>query len=65
VGRNDRKGILVRPKRRWENNIRMDFRKVRCCIDCVDLAQDRNKWRAVVDAVMKLPGSMKCGEFLD
>ena len=43
---------------RWEDNIKMDFQEV-CCggMDWIDLAQDRNRWRAVVCAVMNLWGS--------
>ena len=45
---------LERPRRRWEDNIKMDLRKVEWGTDCIDLAQDRQRWRAVVNAVMKL-----------
>jgi hypothetical protein len=34
-------------------------------IDWIDLAQDRDRWQVIVNAVMNLSGSVKCGEFLD
>jgi hypothetical protein len=44
---------LGRPRRRWENNIKMDLQKVGCeDIDWIDLAQNRDRWRALVNAVM-------------
>jgi hypothetical protein len=44
---------LGRPRRRWEDNIRMDLREIRWSgIDWIDLAQDRDKWRALVNMVM-------------
>ena len=46
---------LGRPRRRWEDNIRMDLREVGCgCVDWMELAQDRDTWRALVRAVMNL-----------
>ena len=46
---------LGRPRRRWEDNIRIDIREVGCrCVDRMELAQDRDRWRALVSAVMKL-----------
>jgi len=42
-----------RPRRRWQDNIRMDLREVgRGCVDWMELAQDRDRWRALVCAVM-------------
>ena len=46
---------LGRPRHRWEDNIRMDFREVGCgYVDWMELAQDRDGWRALVSAVMNL-----------
>jgi hypothetical protein len=55
VGKPGGKRILGRPRRRWEDGIRMDIRKIGCWgVDWIRLAQDRDRWRAVVSAVMKL-----------
>jgi hypothetical protein len=44
---------LGRPRRSWEDNIKMDIQEVGCGdSDCLDLAQDRYSWRALVNAVM-------------
>ena len=44
---------LWRPRRGWEDNIKMDFREVGCGgMDWIELAQDRDTWRALVNAVM-------------
>ena len=49
------KRLLVRPRRRWEDNIKMDLQEVVCGgMDCIDLTQDRDRWRALVNAVMNL-----------
>jgi len=54
VGKPERRP-LGRPRRRWEDNIRMDLREVGCgCVDWMELAQDRDRWRALVSAVMSL-----------
>jgi hypothetical protein len=46
---------LGRPRRRWVDNIKMDLREVGWDgRDWIDLAQDRNRWRAYVNAVMNL-----------
>jgi len=46
---------LGRPRRRWVDNIRMDFQEVECGhVNWIGLAQDRNGWRTLVSAVMNL-----------
>ena len=53
VGKPDGKRPLVRPRRRWEDNIKMDLQEVGCAgMDWIKLAQDRDRWRAFVKAVM-------------
>jgi hypothetical protein len=55
VGKAEGKRPLGRPSRRWVDNIRMDFGEVRWDdVDWIGLAQDRNKRRALVNAVMSL-----------
>jgi hypothetical protein len=53
VGKLEGKRPLGRPRRRWEDNIKIDLQEVRCGgTDWFDLAQDRDRWRALVNAVM-------------
>jgi hypothetical protein len=55
VGKPEGRRPLGRPKSRWENNIKKDLRELGCRdIDWNDLAQDRDRWRAVVYTVMNL-----------
>jgi hypothetical protein len=55
VGKPERKRSLPRPRRRWEDNIKMDLQDVGCGVmDWIDLAQYRDRWRAFVNAVMNL-----------
>ena len=46
---------LRRPRRRWEDNIKMDLQEVGCGgMDWIELAQDSDRWQALVTAVMNL-----------
>ena len=55
VGKPEGKGPLGRPRRRWEDNIKMDLQEVDGgWEDWMELAQDRDRWRALVSTVMNL-----------
>jgi len=55
VGKPEGKRPLGRPRRRWVYNIRMDLQEVGCgYTDWIGLAQDRDRWRTFVNAVMNL-----------
>jgi len=55
VGKPEGKRPLGRPRHRWEDNIKMDLQEVGCGgMDWVKLAQDRDRWQALVNAVMNL-----------
>ena len=55
MGKPEEKRPLGRPRRRWEDNITMDLQEVGCgCVDWIELALDRDRWRAFVTAVMNL-----------
>jgi hypothetical protein len=54
LGKPGGKGPLENPWRRWEDNIKMCFQEVGCGgMDWMVLAQDRDRWRVLVNAVMK------------
>ena len=53
--RPERRRLLGRPRRRWEDNIKMDLQELGCGgVDWIDVAQGRDRWRALVNAVMNL-----------
>jgi len=55
LGKPEGRRPLGRPRRRWVNNIRMDFQKVGCGYkDWIALAQDRGIWRTLVSTVMNI-----------
>ena len=55
IGKPERKRPLGRPRRRWEDNIKMELQEVGGgCGDWMELAQDRDRWRALVSTVMNL-----------
>ena len=55
VGKPEGRRPLGRPRRRWVDNNRMDLQEVGCgYMNCIGLAQDRDRWRTLVSAVMNL-----------
>jgi hypothetical protein len=65
VGKPEGMRPLGRPRHRWDDNIKMGLRKVGCGgIYWIDLAQDRDRWRALVNAVMDIRVPLNAGNFL-
>jgi len=54
LGGPDGKRPLGKPRRRWDDDIKMDLQAVGWGMDWIDVAQDKDKWRALVSAVMNL-----------
>jgi len=54
VGKSEGKRPLGRPRRRWEDNIKMDLREVGGGGDWMELVQDKDRWRALVNTVLNL-----------
>jgi hypothetical protein len=55
VGKPEGKRPLGRARRRWVDNIKMDLREIGCDgVDWIDMDQDRDQWRALVNAVLNL-----------
>jgi hypothetical protein len=60
------KSPLGIPRRRWEDNVKMDLQEVGCGgMDWIELAQDRDGCRCTCECGNEPSGSIKCGEFLD
>jgi hypothetical protein len=54
-----------RPRHRWEDNIKMDLKEIGSeAVDCIHVAQDRDRWRTLVNTVMNLLVPKKVGNFL-
>jgi len=54
-GKPEGKRPLGRPTHKWEDNIKMDIQELGCGgMDWIELAQERDRWRALVNAVMNL-----------
>ena len=65
VGKPEGKRPLGRPRRRWEDNIKMDLQEVGCeGMDWIELAQYTDRWRALVNAVMNLRVPLNARNFL-
>jgi hypothetical protein len=65
VGKPEGKRPLGRPKFRWEDNIKMDLQEAGCGgMDWIELAQDKDRWRALVNAVMNLRLPQNARNFL-
>jgi len=65
VGKPGGKIPLGRPRRRWEDNIKMDIQEVGCGgMDWIDLAQDRDRVAGTCECGNEFSGSIKYGEFL-
>jgi hypothetical protein len=55
VGKPEGKRTLGRPRRRWVDNIKMDLKEIKWeDVDSIDMAQDRDQWRALVNKIMNL-----------
>jgi hypothetical protein len=65
VGKPEGKRPIRRPRRRWVDNIEMDLREIGCGgMNWINLAQDRDQWRALVDTVMNLSVPQNAVKFL-
>jgi hypothetical protein len=64
VGKPEEKIPLGKPRRRWENNIKMVLQEVGCRgMDWIEVSQNRDRWRALANAVMKFLVPSYAGNF--
>ena len=65
VGKTEGKRLLGKPRCRWEDNIKVDHQEVGCGgLNWTKLAEDKDRWRALVNAVMNLRVQLNAGNFL-
>ena len=65
MGKPEGKRTFVRPRHRWEDNIKIYLQEVGCGVmNWIELAQDRDRWDKC-ECGNELSGSIKCGEFFD
>ena len=65
VEKREGKRRLGKPRHRWEYNIKMELQEVGCGVtDWIELAEDRDRWRALVSAGNEPSATIKCGKFL-
>ena len=65
VGKPEGKRPLRKPRRKWEDNIKIDIQEVGCGdMDLFDLAQDMDRWRALMNALINLRVPYNAGNFL-
>ena len=65
VGKREERRPLGRPRRRWEDNIKIDLQEVGCVgMDWTELAQDRDRWGAPCECGNEPLGSINAGNFL-
>ena len=66
VGKSDEKRQFGRQRRRWEDSIKMDLKEVECLgVEWINLAQDWDEWRALVNTVIYFLFSQNSGNFLN
>jgi len=64
AGKPERRIPLGRNRRRWEDNIKIEFCEVEGCLDWIDMVWNRNSWRALVNAIRNLRVAQNAGNFV-